>query len=209
VNGSAKFGIDTVLPGMRFAAVAASPVFGGTLASVDDRKAMAMKGVTQVVHLDDAVAVIANNTWSARQGLAALEIQWNNGPQANLSTAEGGRQLEARSASPGKVARKEGDVAAAMAGAATKIEAIYEAPFLAHLTMEPVNCTVHVRPDACEVWVGTHVAGHAQATDAKVTGLSKDLVVVHNYLLGGASGAGSRWTTSPRPSQPRSRSTRR
>lgn len=188
VNGSAKFGIDTVLPGMRFAAVAASPVFGGTLASVDDRKAMAVKGVTQVVHLDNAVAVIANNTWTARQGLAALEIQWNNGPQANLSTADVVKQLEAESASPGKVARKEGDVAAAMAGAAAKVEAIYEAPFLAHLTMEPVNCTVHVRPDACEVWVGTQVAGRAQATAAKVTGLSKDKVVVHNHLLGGGFG---------------------
>jgi len=188
VNGSAKFGIDTVLPGMRFAAVVASPVFGGTLASVDDRKAMAVKGVSQVVHLDNAVAVIANNTWTARQGLAALEIQWNNGPQANLSTADVVKQLEAESARPGKVARKEGDVAAAMAGAATKVEAIYEAPFLAHLTMEPVNCTVHVRPDACEVWVGTQVAGRAQATAAKVTGLSKDQVVVHNHLIGGGFG---------------------
>ena len=188
VNGSAKFGIDTVLPGMRFAAVAASPVFGGTLASVDDRKAMAVKGVSQVVHLDNAVAVIADNTWTARQGLAALEIQWNNGPQANLSTADVVKQLEAESARPGKVARKEGDVAAAMAGAATKVEAIYEAPFLAHLTMEPVNCTVHVRPDACEVWVGTQVAGRAQATAAKVTGLSKDQVVVHNHLIGGGFG---------------------
>jgi len=188
VNGSAKFGIDTVLPGMCFAEVAASPVFGGTLASVDDRKAMALKGVTQVVHLDNAVAVIANNTWTARQGLAALQIQWNNGAQANLGTADVVKQLEAESARPGKVARKQGDVGAAMARAATRVEAIYEAPFLAHLTMEPINCTVHVRPDGCDVWVGTQVVGRAQAAAAKVTGLSKDKVVVHNHLIGGGFG---------------------
>jgi len=149
---------------------------------------MALKGVTQVVHLDNAVAVIANNTWTARQGLAALEIQWNNGAQANLGTADVVKQLEAESARPGKVARKQGDVGAAMARAATRVEAIYEAPFLAHLTMEPINCTVHVRPDGCDVWVGTQVVGRAQAAAAKVTGLSKDKVVVHNHLIGGGFG---------------------
>jgi isoquinoline 1-oxidoreductase beta subunit len=188
VNGTAKFGIDTVLPGMWFASVAASPVFGGTLASVDDSKAMAIKGVYKVVHLDNAVAVVAAHTWAARQGLAALDIQWNAGPHATHSTADIVRQLETESARPGTVAREDGDVVAALNGAATRVEAIYEAPFLAHATMEPPNCTVHVRADACDVWVGTQVATRAQATAAKVTGLPTGQVKVHNYLIGGGFG---------------------
>ena len=188
VNGSAKFGIDTVLPGMRIATVAASPVFGGTLASVDDSRAMAVKGVSKVVRLDNAVAVVAEHMWAAKQGLAALDVKWNEGPNAALTTADVVSQLEEASAKPGSVARKDGDVAAAMAGATTKLEAVYEAPFLAHATMEPANCTVHVRADGCDIWVGTQIAARAQATAAKVTGLSKDRVRVHNHLIGGGFG---------------------
>ncbi len=157
VNGKAQFGIDVKVPGMKIATVAACPVFGGKLASVDDGKAKAIKGVHQVVRLDDAVAVVADHMWAAKQGLAALDIRWNEGPNAKLSTADIVQQLEAASQTPGVVARKEGDVAKAMAGAAQKVEAVYQVPFLAHATMEPVNCTVHVRKDGCDVWVGTQV----------------------------------------------------
>ena len=188
VNGTAKFGIDTVVPWMRIATVAASPVFGGTLASVDDSRAMAIKGVSKVVRLENAVAVVADHMWAAKQGLAALDIKWNNGANTVLNTADVVQQLEEASASPGAVARKEGDVEAAMRGAVTRLEAVYEAPFLAHATMEPANCTVHVRADGCDVWVGTQVVGRAQDTAAKVTGLSKDRVKVHNHLIGGGFG---------------------
>jgi isoquinoline 1-oxidoreductase beta subunit len=188
VNGSAKFGIDTLLPGMRFAAVAASPTFGGTLIDVAESRAMEVKGVRQVVRLDDAVAVVADDTWAAKQGLAALDIQWNQGPNASLSTADVVKQLTEKSAKPGTVARREGNVPAGMAAAASRVEAVYEAPFLAHATMEPANCTVHVRADGCDVWVGTQVAGRAQAAAAKVTGLPLDRVKVHNHLLGGGFG---------------------
>src|SRR3989441_9727769 len=140
VDGTAQFGIDVRLPGMKFAAVAACPVFGGKLASVDDAKAKAIAGVQQVVRLDDAVAVVADHMWAAKQGLAALEVRWDEGPNAKLSTADIVRQLAAASQQPGVVARKDGDVAGAMAGAARKVEAVYEVPFLAHATMEPVNC---------------------------------------------------------------------
>src|SRR5207249_1299663 len=105
------------------------------------------QGVHGVVRLDDAVAVVADHMWAAKQGLAALDIRWDEGPNAKLSTADIVRQLAAASQQPGVVARKEGDVARAMAGAAQKVEAVYEVPFLAHATMEPVNCTVHVRQD--------------------------------------------------------------
>ena len=188
VDGTAQFGIDVRLPGMRFAAVAACPVFGGKLASVDDTKAKAVPGVQQVVRLDDAVAVVADATWAAKQGLAALDIRWDEGPNANLSSADIVQQLTAASQKSGAVARKEGDVAAAMAGAAQKVEAIYELPFLAHATMEPVNCTVHIRPDGCDIWVGTQVPTFTQTAAAKVTGLPKAKVQVHNHLLGGGFG---------------------
>ena len=188
VDGTAQFGIDVRLPGMKFAAVAACPVFRGKLASVDDAKAQAMPGVRQVVRLDDAVAVVADDTWAAKRGLAALDIRWDEGPNASLSTADIVQQLATASQKSGVVARKDGDAAAAMAGAAQKIEAIYEQPFLAHATMEPVNCTVHVRPDGCDVWVGTQVPTFTQTAAAKVTGLPKSKVQVHNHLLGGGFG---------------------
>jgi len=188
VDGTAQFGIDVRLPGMKFAAVAACPVFGGKLASVDDAKAQAMPGVRQVVRLDDAVAVVADDTWAAKRGLAALDIRWDEGPNASLSTADIVQQLAAASGKSGVVARKDGDAAAAMAGAAQKVEAIYEQPFLAHATMEPVNCTVDVRADGCDIWVGTQVPTFTQTAAAKVTGLPKAKVQVHNHLLGGGFG---------------------
>jgi isoquinoline 1-oxidoreductase beta subunit len=188
VNGRAQFGIDVKVPGMRIATVAACPVFGGKLAGLDDTKARAIPGVHQVVRLHDAVAVVADHMWAAKQGLSALVIQWDEGPNAALGTAEIVAQLEAASQKPGVVARKEGDVASAMAGAAQKLEAVYQLPFLAHATMEPMNCTVHVRKDGCDVWVGTQVQTRARATAAEVTGLSIEKVVVHNSLLGGGFG---------------------
>ncbi len=188
VDGTTQFGIDVRLPGMKFAAVAACPVFGGKLTSVDDAKAKAIPGVQQVVRLEDAVAVIAGDTWAAKQGLAALDIRWDEGPNANLSSADIVQQLATASQKAGAVAHQEGDVARAMAGAAQKVEAIYELPFLAHATMEPVNCTVHVRPDACDIWVGTQVPTFTQTAAARVTGLSKGKVQVHNHFLGGGFG---------------------
>ena len=188
VNGKAQYGIDVRLPGLKVATVAVCPVFGGKLASVDDSKAKAIPGVHQVVRLADAVAVVAEHMWAAQQGVAALDIRWDEGPNAQLTTADIVRQLDAASQKPGVVARKDGDVAQAMAGAARKIEAIYQVPFLAHATMEPVNCTVHVRPDGCDLWVGTQVPTFAQTAAAKVTGLPKDSVLVHNHLLGGGFG---------------------
>ena len=188
VNGTARFGIDVQLPGMRFASVAASPVFGGKLASVDDSKAKAIPGVQQVVRLDDAVAVIAGNTWAATQGLAALDIRWAEGANAKLSTADVVRQLATASEKSGAVARADGDVSEAMAGASHRLDAIYQLPFLAHATMEPINCTVHVRADSCEIWVGTQVPTFTQNAAAKVTGLPKDKIQVHNHLLGGGFG---------------------
>ena len=173
---------------MKIAAVAACPVFGGKLAGVDDSAAMAVEGVHQVVRLDDAVAVVADHMWAALQGLAALDIDWKEGPNARVSISDIVRQMATASQQPGVVARKEGDVANAMAGAATKIEAVYQSPFLAHAAIEPMNCTAHVRADGCDVWVGNQVITRAQSTAAEVTGLPPEKVKVHNHLLGGGFG---------------------
>lgn len=188
VNGTAVFGIDAKVPGMKVATLAQSPVVGGRLRSVDDSKAKAIRGVRQIVRLDDCVAVVADHMGAAKKGLAALVIEWDDGPNAKLSTADIVESMKAASQRPGAVARSEGDNAQAMAGAATRLEAVYEVPFLIHAAMEPLNCTVHVRKDICEVWVGSQVLTRAQATAAAVTGLPLDKVTVHNHLLGGGFG---------------------
>ena len=188
VDGSTTFGIDSRPPGMKFAVVAISPTFGGKLVSVDEAKAKAVPGVSQVVRLDDAVAIVAIHTWAAKQGLAAAAPQWDPGPNAALSTADIVAQLAAASENVGAVARHEGDAAAAIAQAAQKVEAVYQQPFLAHATMEPMNCTVQMTKDGCDIWVGTQVPGLTQAAVMKVTGLKREQVRLHNHLLGGGFG---------------------
>lgn len=188
VNGATVYGIDVRLPGMKVATLAQCPVFGGTLASVDDSKALAVKGVHQVVRLPDAVAVVADHMGAAKKGLAALDIKWDDGPNAALTTADIVSQLENALQQPGALARNTGDVDAAMKGAATKVESSYQVPFLAHAAMEPMNCTVDVRKDGCDVWVGTQVVARAQDAAAKITGLPLDKVQVHNHLIGGGFG---------------------
>ncbi len=188
VDGSAKFGIDSRPPGMKFAVLAISPTFGGKLVSVDEAKAKAVSGVSQVVRLDDAVAVVAVHTWAAKQGLAAANPQWDAGPNAKLSTADIVAALATASEKPGAVARNDGDAAAAIVQAAQKIDAVYEQPFLAHATMEPMNCTVQMTKDGCDIWVGTQIPGRTQAAVMKVTGLKPEQIRIHNQLLGGGFG---------------------
>jgi isoquinoline 1-oxidoreductase beta subunit len=188
VDGSAKFGIDSRPPGMKFAVVAISPTFGGKLVSVDEAKAKAVPGVSQVVRLDDAVAIVAIHTWAAKQGLVAAAPQWDPGPNGTLSTADIVAQLAAASEQLGSGARHDGDAAAAIAQATQRIEAVYQQPFLAHAAMEPMNCTVQMTKDGCDIWVGTQIPGLTQAAVMKVTGLKRDQVRIHNHLLGGGFG---------------------
>jgi isoquinoline 1-oxidoreductase beta subunit len=188
VNGTAVYGIDARPPGVKIATLAQSPVFGGRVKSVDDAKAKAVKGVRQIVRLDDAVAVVADHMGAAKKGLAVLVIEWDGGPHAQLDTQKIVDQLGKATLEPGAVAQNIGDVGKAMANAATKVEATYQVPFLAHATMEPMNCTAHVRKDGCEIWVGNQALGRAQAVAAKTAGLPLDKVVVHNHLIGGGFG---------------------
>jgi isoquinoline 1-oxidoreductase subunit beta len=188
VNGTAVYGIDVQPPGVKIASLAQSPVFGGRAKSVDDTAAKAVKGVHQIVRLDDAVAVVADHMGAAKKGLAALVIEWDDGPHARLTTQDIADELEKATLRAGAVAQTIGDSDAAMASAATKVEATYQVPFLAHAAMEPMNCTAHVRKDGCEVWVGNQVIGRVQAAAAKTAGLPLDKVVVHNHLIGGGFG---------------------
>lgn len=188
VDGSARYGIDVRLPGMRVAALAQSPVFGGRVKAVDDRAALQVRGVRQVVRLDDCVAVVADHLGAANKGLAVLSIEWDDGANASLSSADIVESMRKASLGPAATARADGDFDAAFGAAATRLEAVYELPFLAHAALEPMNCTVHVRKDSCEVWTGTQVMTRAQAVAAEVTGLPVDRVTVHNHLLGGGFG---------------------
>jgi isoquinoline 1-oxidoreductase subunit beta len=188
VNGTAVFGIDVRPPGLKIATLAQSPVFGGRVKRVDDVAARAVNGVRQIVRLDDAVAVVADHMGAAKKGLAALVIEWDDGPHARLTTEAIAAELEQATLKPGVVAQNIGDVDRAMASAVTKVEATYQVPFLAHATMEPMNCTVHLRKDGCEIWVGNQALARTQAAAAKTAGLPLDQVVVHNHLIGGGFG---------------------
>jgi isoquinoline 1-oxidoreductase beta subunit len=170
VNGTAVYGIDVRPPGVKIATLAQSPVFGGRVKSVDDTAAKAVKGVRQIVRLDDAVAVVADHMGAAKKGLAALVIEWDDGPHAKLDTAKVAGQLEKATLNAGAVAQNIGDIDRAMASATTKVEAIYQVPFLAHAAMEPMNSTVHVRKEGCEVRVGSQVIARGSGGGGKDLG---------------------------------------
>jgi isoquinoline 1-oxidoreductase beta subunit len=188
VNGTAIYGIDARPPGVKFATLAQSPVFGGRVRAVDDSAARAVKGVRRIVRLDDAVAVVADHMGAAKKGLAALKIEWDDGPHARLATEDIARELEQATLGSGAVAQNVGDVEKALARAATKVEATYQVPFLAHATMEPMNCTVHFRNNECEIWIGNQAVARVQAMAAKAAGLPQEKVIVHNHLIGGGFG---------------------
>jgi isoquinoline 1-oxidoreductase subunit beta len=187
--GRAEFGIDVRVPGMVHAAVARCPVIEGKVASFNADKAKAVRGVKTVVQISSGVAVVADNTWSAMEGRKALEIKWDEGANASLTSAGISRLLADAASTPGgAVARKEGDAASGIAAAAKKIEAEYEVPFLAHATMEPMNCTAHVRADGCDVWAPTQFQTVNQLTAAKIAGLKPEQVNIHTTYLGGGFG---------------------
>ena len=186
-TGRAQYSIDFVLPGMKIAIVQASPIIGGKLAGMDEKAARAVSGVRKVVRFDDTVAVIADHTGAARKGIAALNPQWEGGA-ATYSTADLLSDLDKAVAGNAVVATNEGDFKKAISGAAKTLEAKYEAPLLAHATMEPMTCTAWVTADRCDIWVGTQVISRVQSTVAEATGLPIEKVRVHNFLIGGAFG---------------------
>lgn len=188
VNGKGVYGLDVKVPGMLTALIARPPVFGGKVKSFDAAKAKAVPGVRQVVEIERGIAVVADGFWPAKQGREALSIVWDEGPLAGLDSRRQGRQYAELAKQPGAVARKEGDVDAALGRAAKKLEAVYELPYLAHSPMEPLNCVADARADSCEVWVGTQFQTQDHRAAVEITGLKPEQVILHTMLLGGGFG---------------------
>src|ERR1700730_14614733 len=186
-DGKVVYGIDALLPGMKFATLMQCPVFGGKVAHVDDSAAKTVPGVQQIVVLDDLVAVVGDHTSGGKKWLDALQVTWNEGPNAKISSADIWEDLRAASKKDGVVAKSVGDIAKGLSQG-ERFDGEYELPFLAHAPMEPLNCTVHVTADACEIWTGTQVMTRCQSFAAAASGLPLDKVIVHNHLLGGGFG---------------------
>ena len=188
VTGKAEYGIDVRVPGMQYAVLERCPVFSGKVASFDASKTKTVPGVKNVVQISNGVAVIADNTWSAMEGRRALKVQWNEGPLASTSSTTIHQMFSDLLAKPGAVALNTGNVETALPGAAKKIDALYEAPYLSHAPMEPHSCVVSVRPDRCEIWAGTQIPSAARDSAEMITGLPKDKIDVYTYYLGGSFG---------------------
>jgi len=191
VNGTMVYGIDAKAPGMKIGTLAICPVKGGKVASMNEAAARAIPGVQAVLKLEDgsAVAVVGDHMWAAKQGLERLAVKWDSGANAGQTSKSIVAALDKASQDGTPVeGRKKGDAQAAVAGAANKISAIYELPFLSHAPMEPVNCLIHVRPDGADVWTGTQVPVRTRNIVAKVTGLKPESVTINNHICGSAFG---------------------
>jgi isoquinoline 1-oxidoreductase beta subunit len=188
VNGTAQFGIDVRVPGMLTAVVARSPVFGGKVRSFDATAAKAIPGVRHVVQISSGVAVVGDGYWPAKQGRDALNVSWDEGPVAQVSSASISSLFAQRATQDGAVARHDGDAVAALAAAAQRVEAVYEMPFLAHATMEPMNCTAHVRAGAVDIWAPTQNQTGVQMVGGQLGGVPPENVAVHTTYLGGGFG---------------------
>jgi len=188
VTGKAEFGMDVKRPDMLVAVIARSPVFGGKVKSFDATKAKAVPGFVDAVQIPNGVAVLGQHFWAAKQGRDALTIEWDEGAGATLSTAGLREQYRKLAATPGATAKAAGDVDAAFKGATNAIEAEYEVPFLAHAPMEPLNCTVAIGKDGCEIWTGTQFQTVDQKVAAEILGIKPEQVRIHTTFLGGGFG---------------------
>ena len=188
VTGAARFGIDTRLPGMAYAAAANCPVFGGKLKSYDFSAISGRRGIIAAMPVTNGVAVVADNFWRAKEALHAMPVEWDFGPAASTDSA--GFAAEYRAALEGPLADGggHGDIAAAFVKPAKVVEALYEVPYLAHAPMEPLNATAHWRGDRIDVWMGTQAPEAALALAAKAGGVDPKAVFVHNCFLGGGFG---------------------
>src|SRR5580765_1942025 len=188
VNGTAQFGLDVRIPGMLTAVVSRPPVFGGKVKKLDASEALKVPGVKAVEQVPSGVAVIAERFWPAKLGREKLVIEWDLGPNAELSTANMLREFAETAKKPGAIAKKTGDPEAALKTAAKTVTAEYDVPYLAHAMMEPLTCVVDLRADSCEIWTGTQFETVDRANAAKTAGLPLEKVKLHTTLLGGGFG---------------------
>ena len=189
ITGKAEFALDVVRPGMLYAVVARCPVTGGSVASFDPTAAKAVPGVKHVVQIPEGIAIVADNTWAAMEGRKALVVQFNEGENAGLNTATIREILTKAIATPGNVATRRGEGEAALATAAKQIEAVYEAPYLAHAPMEPFTCVADVKGDSCEVWVGSQLPSVANGNAIQASGLPANKINLHTLYMGGGFGS--------------------
>jgi isoquinoline 1-oxidoreductase subunit beta len=188
INGSANFAIDAKVPGMVYAAIAACPVAGGKLKSVDEAPAAGRRGVLQVVKLADAVAVVADRFWRAKEALALLKPEWETGEAGKTDSAQFAKLYRATLDGPMLSARNDGNVDDVFASGGKVVEALYEAPHAAHAQMEPLNATAHFNGDKLDIWVGSQVPMGALRLAAATSGLPAEQITIHNCFLGGGFG---------------------
>lgn len=188
VNGKALFGLDVYLPGMLTVLVARSPVFGGKVKRFDAAEAVKVPGVQGVYQVPTGIAIAATGFWPARTARELLEIEWDEGAGATLSTAGMREQYLALARQPGTVARQDGDVPAGLKAAHKTVSAEYEVPYLAHAAMEPLNVVVDLQADHCTIWTGTQSQTMDRAVAAQVAGLKPEQVEIHTTFLGGGFG---------------------
>ena len=188
VDGSAKFGIDSRLPGMLFAVIARPPVIGAKILKIDDRAARAVRGVVDVKEIPGGIAVYGSNTYAARRGREALVVEWDEGSNRGFSTATQRREYQRLCNTPGAVAGQRGDAKAALRRGAKRFDVEYELPYLAHAPMEPLNCLADARADGCDLYLGTQMQGPDRDAVAQALGLEPSTVKVHNQFLGGGFG---------------------
>jgi isoquinoline 1-oxidoreductase subunit beta len=188
VNGSAIYGIDVRLPDMLYASVLTCPVFGGTLRRYDFEAIKSLPGVRTAVEVPNGISVVADSFWRAKTALEVMPIEWDFGAHANASSETFWKTFHEALDKPGAVAKEEGDALAAIKASAKVVEADYHAPYLAHATMEPMNCTAQVTPQRVDVWVGTQNPEGALAAAAEITQVAPENVYVHNCFLGGGFG---------------------
>lgn len=187
-DGTAKFTMDVALPGMLVALVQHSPRFGGVVKSFDAAAAKAVPGVVNVVRIPTGVAVVAQSFWAAKRGRDALRVAWDDSKAETRSSSDMMADYRALGARPGASARHDGDIDAAIAGAAKRLSAAFEFPYLAHATMEPLDCVVRLTKDSCEIWSGTQMQSGDQTHAASVAGLKPEQVQIHTLYAGGGFG---------------------
>ena len=188
VNGTAQFAMDVDLPNIVYAFIIRCPIFGGKLKTVNDAKAKQINGVLEIFEVENGIAVVGSSTWAAIQGRKALNITWDKGPNADLDSKSIAKYFKKRGRKRGAVGRNDGNAKKALKKTKKTVEAVYEVPFQAHATMEPMNCVVDVQPNRCRIWAPTQFPHSAQKQAAEITGLPMDKIEIHVTFLGGGFG---------------------